>query len=954
MTDTLGSGKLEIGLDASGVEAGAAKAKQSLKGLGMAAKDAADQAGQGFAQMGDDSNRASKKVETATTRLTNEIQRTITAFESGGRTSRQFYELLAQQKGINPEQFKPLLDQLDAAKAKQIEATTAMLGGTKQFNAYGLSAKQTAAALRQVPAQLTDIVVSLQGGQAPLTVLLQQGGQLRDVFGGIAPAARALGGAVLGLINPYTVAAAAIGSLAYGYYKGTQEADNFAKALILNNNASGTTIGQLYVMAENIAKVSGTQGEAAEALTAFANSGSIAGASMERFALVAVKANKLAGVAVQDTVKAFADLAKDPVGASEKLNETTRFLTISLYQQIKALQEQGKVAEAAALAQGAYAADQENKLSKLQDRLGYVERAWNAAGGAAKTAWDNFLDVGRPDTTEQKLARMQKMLEDFENTPQGKRTTEMVDRMNKAGGVDRLRENILGLQEMAANERKLGEIEAENAKRTQARIKFEREGEKYLENALKLRRELAEVENLRKDRVITDDEAKTRSSQLREEFAKKMDPEAMAGAKRDIEKIKALYADLTNNYVNAEKIMESTRAAGLIDEKEYFAAKRGFLELNAAAQIGALEAENVRLNAQKLSRKDALDRDRQVVHNLTEIGKLRAGLAASQVVLDTQETASLKAKEAALLAVRQAAQDYLAVQERQQARDVAAIGQGERQRKYDSGVNQIEDKYAAQRLELDNQRALLEMQGKFGADERKSYNDRLAVLQEFQGKALTSYRSYYDALKRAESDWTLGASEALKNYKDTASNAYASTNQVFTNGLKGMEDSLVSFITTGKGGFTDLANSIVADITRIIIKQQISNALGVAGGAGGEGGFIGQVFGALMGSKGSTNSPGGSGWGLDLGGRAIGGPVSPGGAYRVNENGPEILSTGGKQYLMMNGAYGQVTPVSGVSTGGSVTVHNTFVVGQNTDRRTQMQIAQMAGDSIRRAQTRNG
>ncbi|MFP3345585.1 phage tail length tape measure family protein, partial [Halomonas sp. SIMBA_159] len=51
------------------------------------------------------------------------------------------------------------------------------------FNKNGVSAKQMQAALRGVPAQFTDIAVSLQGGQNPLTVFLQQGGQLKDMFG---------------------------------------------------------------------------------------------------------------------------------------------------------------------------------------------------------------------------------------------------------------------------------------------------------------------------------------------------------------------------------------------------------------------------------------------------------------------------------------------------------------------------------------------------------------------------------------------------------------------------------------------------------------------------------------------------------------------------------------------------------------------------------------------------
>jgi len=66
----------------------------------------------------------------------------------------------------------------------------------------GMSAKATAAAMRGVPAQFTDIITSLQGGQAPMTVLLQQGGQLKDMFGGVGNAARALSTYVLGLVSP--------------------------------------------------------------------------------------------------------------------------------------------------------------------------------------------------------------------------------------------------------------------------------------------------------------------------------------------------------------------------------------------------------------------------------------------------------------------------------------------------------------------------------------------------------------------------------------------------------------------------------------------------------------------------------------------------------------------------------------------------------------------------------
>jgi hypothetical protein len=56
-------------------------------------------------------------------------------------------------------------------------------------------------------------------------------------------------------------------------------------------------------------------------------------------------------------------------------------------------------------------------------------------------------------------------------------------------------------------------------------------------------------------------------------------------------------------------------------------------------------------------------------------------------------------------------------------------------------------------------------------------------------------------------------------------------------------------------------------------------------------------------------------------GRAAGGPVSAGGMYRVNEKGPELLTVGGKDFLMMGNKGGNVTPNGGSSPGGKVTVN---------------------------------
>jgi hypothetical protein len=49
----------------------------------------------------------------------------------------------------------------------------------------GISIGQYNAAMRSLPAQFTDIATQLAGGQSPFLILLQQGGQIKDQFGGV-------------------------------------------------------------------------------------------------------------------------------------------------------------------------------------------------------------------------------------------------------------------------------------------------------------------------------------------------------------------------------------------------------------------------------------------------------------------------------------------------------------------------------------------------------------------------------------------------------------------------------------------------------------------------------------------------------------------------------------------------------------------------------------------------
>lgn len=423
---TIGKTQIEVAVEASGVDVGVSSVKRSLAGLADAAAQAGARGARGVSAIGDGGDSAAKKVEQSTRSLIGSIQRTTAALEAGSKSGAEYYRVLAAQRGVDPSVLRPYLDQLEAARAKQealaasaaaaspsIRALSGSMAGVSpaanaaasSLNRVGMSARATAAAMRGVPAQFTDIITSLQGGQAPLTVLLQQGGQLKDMFGGIGPAAKALGGYIAGLISPLTLAGASVAALGVAYYKGSQEAAAYSNALILTGNAAATTTGHLQDMAAKVSAATGaTVGASAEALSALAGSGRIAADGFEKFAAVAVRSLKLLDTPIENTVKQLEDLGKSPVAASVKLNEATNYLTESVYRQIKAFEDQGLKSRAAQVAQEAWADATMARLAQVEGNLGSLQRGWNAVVGAAKSAWDAMLGVGRGSSPGEALA----------------------------------------------------------------------------------------------------------------------------------------------------------------------------------------------------------------------------------------------------------------------------------------------------------------------------------------------------------------------------------------------------------------------------------------------------------------------------------------------------------------------------------------------------------------------
>lgn len=836
----------EVSLDASGVREGAQEAASAVRQMAGDMQAAGKQAAAGFKPVEAGAAGAGAAMSRAEKSMVASIERATAAMRSGGKQGAEYYEMLAKQRGISGDVLAPYIKQL-----REAEAAQAALSRTA-----GMSDKATAAALRGVPAQFTDILVSLQGGQNPLTVFLQQGGQLKDMFGGAGMAAKALGGYILGLVNPFTVVAAAVGVLGLAYYQGSKEADAFAKSIIMTGNAAGTTVGQLAAMAQELDGKGFTESAAAAALAQVAASGNVARDSISKVAEVALRLEKDAGIPIADTVKAFDELGKSPVEASLKLTEQHRYLTAEVYQQIKALQDQGRELEAAKLAQDTYANAMSERTTQMVDQLGIFERAWRAVGGAAKEAWDNFLGVGRTESPETRLAAVKAELEkgadgrlDFFWNPR-KRQLER-EAFELQGQVDANALNAWGEAEFRRVQdegvKAIQEVEKLYGRAASKQEQLNKALEAFRVNIEKTRKSNPNSELLDPEKI-----EKT-EAWIREQYKEKSGkgPNTNAAARRlDLSGIQSAMRQELALLGQQQQSLDLQRAAGLMSEQDYYAQKRALIEQAGEVERNALQEQIARLEAEKSKGADALNAKRQLGEARMQLELKNIELQNKLTAVNQDATTAMQRQEAALQSLASTHRVYLEQLDKQAQRTVSTAWMGDKDRQRAQGVWAIEDRYLAEQRRLEDQRMFAP---NLSQEQRAQIEMRLQLLQTEKSRELQLYQQTYMQLDQMQSQWSLGAGQALQNYADQAANVAGQVGDVFTRAFQSMEDALVSFITTGKLDFNSLANSIVADITRIIVKQQLSNALGLAGGSGSGGGLM-SLIGAGIGLFGGTSA----------------------------------------------------------------------------------------------------
>lgn len=293
----------------------------------------------------------------------------------------------------------------DQAAVSVAKLDAEMTKGAGSLSAYGKTAAETKVALRGMLAQLPDIFASLQGGQVPIAAMLQQGGQLVDTFGSVGAAARAMGGYVLGLMNPFTAAAAAVVTMGVAV-KAAEESlrtENSWQAYAeATGRASSLSVDAFKRLRTEMALMPGVSKSMAAAVI-----GDLAGMrdlSIDSLMGIAKTANDVAVLMQTDmptAAKALGQAFSDPAKGVVELNAELRIFSAEQIATIQAMAEMGDKAGAQAAMLDALKASTSGLATK---GLTPLQQATNDFGNAWDKAMSGLEQRNRLQTVTELMA----------------------------------------------------------------------------------------------------------------------------------------------------------------------------------------------------------------------------------------------------------------------------------------------------------------------------------------------------------------------------------------------------------------------------------------------------------------------------------------------------------------------------------------------------------------------
>jgi len=286
-----------------------------------------------------------------------------------------------------------------SADADRTAAATARMG-----SALGGVANTAALTRQQMMAlnyTVNDVVASLASGISPMTILMQQGPQLSDAWGGVGP----LFASISTVLTPMRliiggVAAATVAAIAAGlsYADSIRQLDVAVRA---HGNTLGLTADAYRGLAAEMASAANVSERAGRDIAAgFVRAGVQSDAAMR---MASEAARGFAVATGTDAVEAAAELARalaQPGRGARELAEEFNLLDDATVQQIISMERQGDIMGA----QERLAQAVQERFASLKGEVGLLELAFDRMGIAASNAWDWIGKIGNSPVASQMLA----------------------------------------------------------------------------------------------------------------------------------------------------------------------------------------------------------------------------------------------------------------------------------------------------------------------------------------------------------------------------------------------------------------------------------------------------------------------------------------------------------------------------------------------------------------------
>ncbi|QLT36998.1 phage tail length tape measure family protein [Klebsiella pneumoniae] len=254
----------------------------------------------------------------------------------------------------------------------------------------GISAGQYAQAMRYLPMQITDVVTSLASGMPVWMVAIQQGGQIKDSFGGIGNTFKAL----TTLITPARIAMGGlvgiVAAAGIAAVSAMNDQDEFNRSIQKTGNYAGVTSGELEQMAQQGGQLRGNYSQVRDILNGLVSSGRFTGETLNSVAQAASLMAELSGDSADQVVSNFLKMSDSATSWAANTNQQYHFLDLETYQRIQSLEDQGRKEEAIELASQAFKKASEERLRQIEQQLNWVARGWKNVKDAAIDAWEGI------------------------------------------------------------------------------------------------------------------------------------------------------------------------------------------------------------------------------------------------------------------------------------------------------------------------------------------------------------------------------------------------------------------------------------------------------------------------------------------------------------------------------------------------------------------------------------